>query len=101
MITRKQYMRKEATHREYYGQFVTDSVKQYVSSAIGKDRIAKSTDPHLSDIPLHNWDMLHAIKDMCIHKVSEAAEHADGTLYWSLSDQVCIAKEAARQIKEA
>lgn len=79
MYTRKQYMNKECTHREFYGQHMTLPIINMVVRAIGKDRLLRSTDEHLNDIPLKEWDNLHPL------------------LGGSLSDSVCFAKEAARQ----
>jgi len=58
MITRKEYMDKEYTHEEYYGQFVNDAIIKIVGDSIGVDRIKASTDKHLNDIPLKEWDNL-------------------------------------------
>lgn len=106
MITRKQYMTKEATHREYYGQFVTPSIIKFVVDRIGQKRIADSTDPHLNDIQLEDWDALEPfIQSVCLNAVGDA-EEAGWTqtptgrtrkVCWTLSTNTCIAKEAARQ----
>ena len=104
MITRKQYMNKEFTHAEYYAQFVDDSLKAYVADAIGKDKIKKSTDPYFNDIDLIQWDRLHGVIRMhCGKSLSESnsstcAPGSRGGV--SLSDTVCVAKAAARQIRE-
>lgn len=87
-MTREEYMNavdKAAAHRQYYGQFVSDTVRQVVASRIGRAAILASTDPHFNDIPLKRWDDLYPV----LHRAG-----------WSLSDVVCTAKEAARQIKE-
>lgn len=93
MITRKEYVSGACTHAEYYGQFVTERTRQAVARAIGADWIRNSTDPHFNDIPLHLWDRLTA----SLPAVSIASVGDD----WSTpAGLVCIAKEAARQIKE-
>lgn len=87
-----------ALHRKYYAQFVSEGVRDSVGRAIGVDRIMASTDPHLNDIPLKAWDALHCwIAWLC----GEYAKHNCISMTWALSDSVCVAKEAARQIKEA
>lgn len=89
---------RAAAHRRYYAQFVTPSIKHLVMSRIGVDRIKASTHPHMSDIPLKEWDNLDsAIRPTgaSIHK------KINGVCAWSLSDTVCVAKEAAKQIKES
>ena len=104
-FTRADYMRAsdpDEAHRRYYAQFVTDSVLWLVSARIGAARIRASTDPHFNDIPLRSWDALEpAIRDLCLSRMGDIngrVDHNNG-IAWSLSDAVCIAKEAARQIK--
>ena len=93
MITRKEYMSGAATHADYYGQFVTERTRQAVAAAIGADKIRNSTDPHFNDIPLHLWDRLTtSLPAVSIRSV--------GDDYPTLAGLVCVAKEAARQIKE-
>ena len=82
MFTRKQYINKEVTHSEYYGQYVTDSIKESIKLSIGLDRILKSKCEHFNDIPLVLWDRFHCPQP--------------GR---ALSDTVCIYKEAARQLR--
>lgn len=95
--TRKQYMTKECTHREYYGQFVDSSLRHTVESIIGLDKIIQSNDEHFNDIPLKRWDnMAELIRLHCGSSIAQA----NGTGGISLSDCVCTAKEAAKQIKE-
>ena len=94
MYTRKQYMNKECNRDQYYAQFVDDSVILRVSRMVGVTRIIESNDEHFNDIPLHVWDAVG------ITKHTGDKIRAAGT-FPSLSDSVCIAKNAARQIKEA
>jgi hypothetical protein len=88
-FTRKQYMTKECTHREYHGQFVTPRIKSYVLRKFGIDRLTQSTDPHLNDIPLREWEMLDFRADF----------KAAGD-YHTIAGEVCVLKEAARQLIE-
>jgi hypothetical protein len=71
-------------HREHYAKKVTPCTKMQVSRLIGSTRIVKSTCPHFSDIPLSVWD--------------QAARFLDQK--GSLATQVCVLKEAAKQIRE-
>jgi len=98
LYTRKQYMEdysgdnSEPFHR-YYAQFATPEVIEYVVRAIGADKILASTDEHLNDIPLRRWDALTPPINW------QLLREANGNAGVSLSDKVCIAKEAARIFK--
>lgn len=96
MHTRKAYLNGECTHREYYAQFVDDSIISEILRRIGKDAILASTDKHFNDIPLERWDTL--VHYAITHAASEALRDAGDCL--TLAGGVCILKEAARQIKE-
>lgn len=94
MKTRKDYMANVISFNDYYAQFVTDNVKQIVSNHIGIEKIKNSNDPHFNDIPLKKWDMLeYHIRNM----VGGTLREANGKV--SLSDCICVAKQAARIIK--
>jgi hypothetical protein len=97
MITRKQYMNKEATHAEYYAQF-GQHLTGLVSRWIGRDRILASTDEHFNDIPLKEWD---AMAESVRLTVGRSLAEANGTGGISLSDCVCSLKSAARIIKDS
>lgn len=98
MITRKEYMDGIFTHEKYYSQFVDHNIKNLVTRSIGLHRIKSSTDPHFNDIPLHEWDGLESyIRSICGKAINKA--NFDGGV--SLSDCVCIAKQAARIVKES
>lgn len=93
VITRQEYMSGQATHAQYYGQFVTDDVTRFVVSQIGEKALRASTDPHMNDIQLAYWDLLHPVlRSMCGAHLAKTG----GTAGYSLSDSVCIAKQAAR-----
>ena len=83
IITREQYMNHKATHREYYGQFVNDNIKQVVARRIGLKRILNSQDEHFNDIPLQEWDNVSPVANVS-----------------TLGEGVCIVKEAAKQLQE-
>ena len=90
--TRKDYMSNKCTHEEYYGQLVTQDMKDQIVRAIPQ-ALAKSVDPHFNDIPLSTWDMLGMVHGLR----SEFKELGD---CWSKAGMVCVLKEAARQVKE-
>jgi hypothetical protein len=105
MFTRAQYLNKECTHRQYWAQFVTPSMKAMVRSNIGLDRLKRSTDPHLNDIPLAQWDQMRNATFHMLNLVKwreiQYPEYTDPkSIGWSLSDNTCILKEAARQLVE-
>ena len=91
MKTRKQYLDKECTHSEYYAQFVTDGHKNTVKNIIGLGRLLNSENEHLNDIPLEEWDSIGAPMGT-VELMKELGDNL------TLSGQVCISKEAARQI---
>lgn len=92
--TRQQYMSHECSHRDYYGQFVTEQVKSRVLRVIGKESIQASTDEHLNDIPLRLWDALGPVGNSAQWEATEGD--------WpSMAGRVCIYKEAAKQLLES
>lgn len=99
MMTHSEYLessRKDgpAAHRAYFGQFVTTATIARVVSAIGAERIKASTDPHMNDIPLHEWDSL-------VPYLPGSAGFAKVGDWYSNANGVCLAKEAARQFAES
>lgn len=109
-MNRKEYLnnpRGTEGHREYYAQFVTEDIKQKVLAKIGRKAILSSTDPYFNDIGLAEWDALFGvhngrmgsdIKPRCSAEVDRLMREMGD--YPTLAGLVCIAKEAARQIKE-
>ncbi len=94
-FSRAEYLEGRCTHREYYGQFVTEEVKREVARSIGIDKLKASRDQHFNDVPLSHWDNLsHSNKSLL--SIPE-----NGTRFYSLCGGVCILKEAARQLVEA
>jgi hypothetical protein len=83
--------------RVYYGQFVNAYVKQVVLNFISLNRIMNSTDKHFNDIPLVMWYSLFGALKMSFLKKNMEINNNNCV---SLADIVCMAKEAARQIKE-
>ena len=87
-----------AAHRRYYGQFVTQRERDLVQDYIGIDILLGSTDPHFNDIRLAKWDALHRAVHASTWQAMRAAGD-NGPV--SLSNSVCLFKEAARQVIEA
>ena len=94
MITRKQYMNKEFTFREYYGQFSSEHVVTAVANYIGADLLMRSEDKHLNDIPLSIWD------NAPWFGMSQMVAKANWSGGVSLSDKVCAVKVAAHKYIE-
>lgn len=102
MITRKQLIdfdgsreERERMHRAYYAQFLTPALIDHVRRAVTLERILKSEDPHFNDVPLHVWDaVFYAVPADVDRKIREAGD------YPTLAGMVCLAREAARQIRE-
>lgn len=88
----QQYMSGEITHREFYGQFVSEYIKTVVLANIPLNRLLASEDPHLNDIPLEVWDRL--LFPLPVLNMTNAGM----TSVNSLSVRVCVAKEAAQQL---
>lgn len=97
MKSRKEYMKGEISHDEYYSQFVNDDIIDYVRRTIGEERIKESKDKYFNNIPLRLWDNMQGdIVMMCGRKLKDVSN--GGVV--SLSDCVCVAKQAARMIKD-
>ena len=93
MITRKEYMNDSSNlFHAYYSQFINSGVIHRVTKYIGLNRIRNSTDDHLNDIPLKEWDNI-AICDSDINTKMRACGD-----YPTLSGLVCIAKTCARNL---
>ena len=88
MITRAEYMADDTiTHEDYYGQFVDDYINNVVLHRILYETIVTCKDKHFNSIALPIWDSLHGTI-------------SSYTGLSTLSDSVCIAKEAARRMRE-
>lgn len=92
MLTRQQYMNKECTHEEYYGQFVTEYLKSQILTVFSPDELKSSTDPYMNDLPRERWDLLVNSTQ------SSTLEKAQGTKA-TQSDINSLVKEAARQLQ--
>ena len=93
MKTRSDYVNGNCTHREYYSQFVNGATRRAVGWILGVEAIGSSMDRSFNDIPLPRWDSFAGWLPMAIG----FREVGD---YPTLAGYVCVAKEAARQVKE-
>lgn len=97
MITHKEYMDSNGElYHDYFGQFVSPSIRHYLSISSKYQEIIESTDPSFNDIPLKWWDHVCAINT---HLIPWGLVHDSGYFCRDLATHVCIFKEAARQIK--
>lgn len=95
LITRKFYIDNSYTdkslHHKFYSQFVNGAVKAHVKRLInGKD---------WKTLPLRFWDNQSEFTKQCIDKAlwCKALNWDNPRSYpWSLSDNVCIMKAAAK-----
>jgi hypothetical protein len=92
--TRQDYMNRKCSHSQYYAQFVTNEIKIHVLHCIGYEKIKKSRDEHFNDIRLNKWDLATVSMPRVDSKMRESGD------FVTLAGQVCILKEAARQIKK-
>ena len=105
MITRDQYVNAKAgegLHNAYYRQFVTDAVKARVIQYIGLDAILASTEPYFNDIPLKKWDIMIGLSGRHIIAPLPGTSEALAAVGDAMcaTTQTCIAKQAARMIRE-
>jgi hypothetical protein len=97
MFTRSEYLKGVCSYFEYYDQFLTEEIVEYVNSALG-EKIRSSSDPEFfNDIYIREWDrIVTPIRLM----VGTRAMKVRGD-NWSIAGAVCIAKCAARKIYES
>lgn len=100
------YMRLSGElHRPYWAQFVTEPHRN-TARAILK-QYPNPKDPHLNDIPLRIWDAYKESTRNALQRDKwQRCGCFPGTIgtdrvVFSLSDNTCILKEAARQLLEA
>lgn len=92
-ITRQQMMQdSDKLFHKYMAQFVNDTTKQCVLNSIGLDRVLNSTNKHLNDIPLKEWDNtpLYGVNTNLLKELGES---------YTLAMKVCILKASARQLQ--
>ena len=94
ILRRSDYLSGACTHREYYGQFVTEYILTQLMERMPQKRWAESTCEHFNDIPLHWWDRVSIIAAEADAKFTACGD------YPTLAGRVCILKEAARQVRD-
>lgn len=99
MFTRKDYLDGKVSHHDYYSQFLTNSLIEYVKERF-KDKIYLSEDDNFNNIALTYWDQLY-IKDKIKLNLWIEANGNRKEYSWSACDRVCIAKAAAKIIKDS
>lgn len=117
MITRSKYMDQDhpATHRQYYGQFVTDATRQQIRDSFDIGDLLDHVNAGEGNIdakgyiPLERWDAICFIgpdgrKDSGPFRSilvfdTDLRKQADAYGI-TRADLVCIAKEAAKQVVE-
>ena len=95
--TRTDYLNGICTHREYYAQFVTNYHKQILLARVSKEQLQKHVEAqdeinHKDRIPLEKWDAMAPCVTVSLKEYDD---------YLTLAGQVCILKEAAKQISES
>ena len=90
-FTRKDYMSNKCTHREYYGQLVTQSIRELVANAIPIEDLFRAL--YFNDIPLAMWDRIgaYAVPSEEFKKLGDTR---------TTFGVVCVLKEAAQQVRE-
>jgi hypothetical protein len=105
--TRKQYMNKEISFDDYYGQFVNPATMKTLETFIGKEKIIKSKDEHFNNIDLQIWDNLPLNgESSCLLTFANTGQEASQenhkvTYIYSISDKVCIYKTAAKIMRDS
>ena len=106
MFTRKQYLDRQCTHREFWAQFVTPGMRDMVKRNITLERLQRSQNEYFNDVTrLQDWDLMKDVTfrmlDMKKWRELQYPEYIGLTsVGWSHSDNICILKEAARQLIE-
>lgn len=90
-FTRDEYMEGKVKHEQYYSQFVTRGMLDYLKATL-KTKIELSEDPSFNDIPLKIWDRMPSslLPFKAFYKLNRGVSPAD---------KVCAFKAAARIIK--
>jgi hypothetical protein len=91
----------QVSHDDYYAQFVTPEVKAAVARRFG-NRLYDSTDPHLNDLPLKEWDSIIGWIDGRHEKIKNtlgvAKSLRDAGDSVSCGTLICVLKAAGRQM---
>jgi hypothetical protein len=99
VIKRSDYLAGACSYDDYYLQFITPRLVKMVESQLGDD-IRKSCDEYFNDIPIKKWDVLHVRPLINLAAFREANGWGEGKpTIWAPCDNVCVAKAAAKLIK--
>ena len=80
--------------REFYRQFIDQTVIDIVLAGIGERDIKKSRDRYFNDIGMRQWDLVAAaVRRYLRKKIESVGAYASNALL------ICIQKEAAEQIR--
>lgn len=96
MFTKKDYLYGKCSHREYYAQMVkATNAKDMVVSYWGLEKLQKAynEDQCLNTLPIKEWDIL--AERLVIGPLLTFSDLGDMN---TLSNRVCVLKEAARQV---
>jgi hypothetical protein len=96
MFTKKDYLYGKCSHREYYAQMVeATNAKDMVVSYWGLEKLQKAynEDQCLNTLPIKEWDIL--AERLVIGPFLTFRDLGDMN---TLSNRVCVLKEAARQV---
>ena len=97
-FTRYDYLSKQCTHAEYFGQFDSPAVRRAILRVIPMSDLMASRDPHMNDIKLSRWDNIR-LDGEALRKLTIANGHAGVSHYvYAQSDIVCLAKEVAKRM---
>lgn len=102
------HMEGRCTHREYYAQFVTPSIIDYVHSNYTREHIVAclQTDEHLNNLdnnkPRKKWiDRFDNFTRQIAHELSDINFRINGSRSYSLSMGTCAIKEYMKEWAEA
>jgi hypothetical protein len=94
MLTREQYMNNECTHQEYYEQFITWSIRQYVQKNYTKEFLQQcfATDKNLNNLG-DNWlKKFDAFTLQIKGEIASVNKRLNGSPVYSLSCGTCAIK---------
>ncbi len=98
MLTREQYMNNECTHQEYYEQFITWSIRQYVEKNYTKEflQACYATDKNLNNLG-GNWSKdFDAFTLQIKTEIASVNKRLNGSAVYSLCCGTCAIKAYMR-----
>ncbi len=97
MFTRNQYVKGQCSHDEYYSQFITQELVNFLPKVISLETLSASRDKEfMNDIPLSKWDSV-AKSFLSVKSLANKFKAYGDTP--SLGGMVCLAKVIAKQIR--